>query len=316
MKRPFQVSSFKFQGERFRRAFTLIEMLAAMAVLSLITVMVAQLVSSSSLLAIGSRKRLDAEGQARLVLGRIGDDLARRLNRDDAQVLFANPSGNDAFYFYSEAPASFAFGVGSDEKSAVALVGYRINAAAGGDNEGRLERLGKGLQWSGTGASLILVSKDASGAVIPESLLETAWSSEVGGAPRYQNSTDTRYQILADGVIRLESAFLMEDGTLTQDPEGDGDGVTASLDGVAAIVVAIAVLDETSQKLTTPSQLAGIAGALSDPSAASFSADPPVLMAAQWQKEMNASGFAAAAGVPQVVASQIRVYQRIYPLKQ
>lgn len=316
MKKSFQVSSFKFQGGGFRRAFSLSEMLVAMAVLALITLMVAQLVSSSSSLAIGSRKRLDAESQARLVLGRIGDDLARMLRRTDAEVLFANPPGNDAFYFYSEAPASFDFSLTSDQKSSVALVGYRINAVAGGGNEGRLERLGKGLQWSGTGASLILASEDASGTVIPESLLKTAWSSEVGSAPRYQDSTDTMYQILADGVIRLESAFLMEDGTLTQDPDGDGDGVTASLEGVAAIVVAIAVLDETSQKIVTPSQLADLAGSLSDPSVSDFTDDPPALMAAQWQEEMNAGGLAAAAGVPQVVASQLRVYQRIYPLKK
>jgi len=305
-----------------RRAFTLTEMLVAMAVLSLIVLIVGQMVSSSSNLAIGARKRLDAEEQARLLMGRIGDDLTRRLIRKDVEVLFANPAGNDAFYFYSEAPASFDASVGSTKKSAVALLGYRINSDNSSDNYARLERLGKGLQWDGSSLSPIFVTYDSSGNVLSQSKLANAWPTAVGNSPEFRNGTDGKFQLLADGIIRLETAFLMKDGKITQDPNKSAapvgplaSPVTTDLTQVSAIIVAIAILDETSQKVAGASKLPAIASALDDPVATDLAKNPPVLMAQTWRDKIDSGAVASAAGIPAAVASQIRIYQRIYLLQ-
>ncbi|HSI86480.1 MAG: type II secretion system protein J [Candidatus Methylacidiphilales bacterium] len=305
------------RGSLRTRAFSMAEVLVAMAVLSLITLMVAQLVTSSGNLALGSRKRLDAESQARLVLSRIGDDLARMVQRSDADCLFATAPGNDAIYFYSEAPAAFGSGTGTADKSSVALVGYRI-ATAPSDNENRLERLSKGLKWSGSASSsaqsIVLVTTDASGMPVSASRMTNAWAGAVGTSPSYRNGTDTTYQLLADGVIRLEVAFLTTNGTVTQDPQGTGSGATTSLGKVSAIIVTIAVLDETSQKYVDKTKLTQIAAALSDPTQADFSSSPPLLVAKKWQNQLNSGTFATTTGIPTSVAAQIRVYQRIFPL--
>ncbi|PTX92197.1 hypothetical protein DB346_24975 [Verrucomicrobia bacterium LW23] len=311
-------SPLSHRARSVRNAFSMAELLVALAVLSLISVIVAQLVNSSGKVAMGSRMRLDAEGQARLVLGRIGDDLARRVRLRDADCLFVAANGNDSMYFYSEAPAAFGSGTVTQDKSGVALIGYRI-AGAGSENENQLERLGKGLKWAGATSgkpdSMILVSIDSAGAALPGSRMTNAFSSVVGAAPSYNDGVDSTYQLLSDGVIRLEIAFLKKDGTITQDVNGDGSRIASSLDDVAAVIVTIAVLDEYSQKQITKAKLAQIASALGDPTPAELSANPPVLMARKWQSELSSPAFATSVDAPASVIAKIRAYQRIYPLK-
>ena len=55
-------------------AFTLIEMLVACAVLSIVVVLVAQMVSSATSVTGASRKRVDADDQARMVFDRMEGD--------------------------------------------------------------------------------------------------------------------------------------------------------------------------------------------------------------------------------------------------
>ena len=95
-------------------AFTLVEVLVACAVLVLLVVMVAEMVGSATNVTSASKKRLDADDEARLVFDRMDADIALMLKRPDVSPLFlANANSNndpndpnDAFYFYSQAPAS------------------------------------------------------------------------------------------------------------------------------------------------------------------------------------------------------------------
>ena len=81
-------------------------------------------------------------------------------------------------------------------------------------------------------------------------------------------------------------------------------------------MVAVACLDPGSRKLVTDMDV--LAEALDDPnlstSAAVPTTDTAQLAAARWQRSIESPGFAARAGVPQVVAGAVRVYQRIFYL--
>src|SRR4051812_22771165 len=121
-------------------AFTLTELIIAVGVLTLLTSFVAQLVNNATIVTTHSRKRIDADGQARLVFDRISGDFAKMLKRTDVDYLFSKQTGNDRMFFYSEAPAYYDGGASSIKPhSSVALVGYRINTSY------QIERLGKEL---------------------------------------------------------------------------------------------------------------------------------------------------------------------------
>src|SRR4051794_37602138 len=90
-----------------RAAFTLTEMIIAMAVLTLLVTFVAQLVNSATILTTNSRKHMDADSQARLVFDRMGGDFSRMLQRSDVDYVFSKQDGNDKMFFYSEAPAYY-----------------------------------------------------------------------------------------------------------------------------------------------------------------------------------------------------------------
>jgi hypothetical protein len=90
---------------------------------------------------------------------------------------------------------------------------------------------------------------------------------------------------------------------------------------VKAIVVAIAMLDQTSRKLLSATQLGSISAAFVDPtedtnSTTGLLATSPHLMAEVWQNTLNEAGptLASATGVPKTAAAQVRVYQRFFYL--
>ena len=87
------------------RGFSILELLVAVAVLSILVVMVAQMLGSASTVTSGSRKRMAADEEARIVLDRMAADIARMVKREDVDSLFLSKAGNDEMYFYSESPA-------------------------------------------------------------------------------------------------------------------------------------------------------------------------------------------------------------------
>ncbi len=277
--------------------FSLLEILVAVAVMALLVLMVSQLVQSGTAVISGSRKNLDADAQAREVFSRFALDIAQMAKRADMDAIFSDQDGNKKIFFYSEAPGFAASGA---NLSSVSLVGYRV-ASSGG-----LERLGKGLPWSGAGTPTFLTYPTTnSSAALPQSTLAGTWSGALGSSPAYDGA-DPDYHSLATGVFRLEYCFQKKDGThtLTRDPaKGFRD--------VSAIILSLAVLDGDSRKIA--SDTTGMAAALPSPTAADLAAD--VLPAELWQNLVNNnSAFATSAGVPAPAASRVRIYQRAFPL--
>lgn len=274
----------------------MLEILVAVAVLGLLVMMVTQLVQSGSMAIAGSRKNLSADAQAREVFSRFALDVAQMAKRVDMDAIFSDQDGNKKIFFYSESPG---FASSSNNLSPISLVGYRVGANAG------LERLGKGLPWSGTGHPAFLTYSSTTSSAEPQSTLAGAWSSAVGASPTY-DGTDTDYHPLAPGVFRFEYCFQKKDGsyTLVRDP-------SKGFRDVSAIVLSVAVLDGDSRKIA--SDTSKLADALPSPTASDLASAK--LPAEIWQTLVNNNAaFASSAGIPAAAAQRVRIYQRAFPL--
>lgn len=295
---------------RHHRSFTLVEMLVSVAVLSLLLVIIATLTSSASRVADATGRHADAVEEARQVLDRIDGDLAAMLLRPDVDAVFAKQAGNDALFFYSQVPGYFT-GIASANRSPVSLVGYRI-APDNSTSQPALQRLAQGIAWSGSGAMNFLTVAPSSSLTFPAtnpgdtnslSTIAGQWQSVIGSAP-YDKGGSSSYHTIGSQVFRFEFCFLRRDGTYSTTP--------GSLSQDAAIVVAVAVLDEKSRRIA--SSLDGLASALPDIDDFHLSASPPVLMEDLWNKAVLGTDFASKAGIPPLAASQVRVFQRFYYL--
>src|ERR1700730_13141162 len=89
-------------------AFTLLELLISMAVLTLLILFVTKLVDSATTTTTASHKHMDADSQARLVFSRLAYDIAGIIKRRDLDAIFSKQLGNDKMFFFSEAPAYFS----------------------------------------------------------------------------------------------------------------------------------------------------------------------------------------------------------------
>jgi prepilin-type N-terminal cleavage/methylation domain-containing protein len=211
-----------------QKGFSLVELLASMSVLLVLTLIIVQLINSSTKATKFSTDKQDSLDQARLSLDLIGVDLASRIKRDELPMDFIKGGGNtsDQLGFYSQVAA---YGSPAPTRR-ITTVGYRIQKASGGSL--RLERGGLGSNWLGS------------------SLLKFQPTS----FPLIQ---DPDYQVLADGVIRFEICFLRKStGTLVVTAPDEED--------LGAIVVGLAVMDGNSRKLFTPEQIDDLAGSLQD----------------------------------------------------
>lgn len=129
---------------RTRLAFTLIEMLAAMAVFSLLMVMIFQAILLSSKVVGESEKKADAVAELRWSLDRIGIDLSARPARDDLPYRFEQLPGNDQMDFFSEMTA-YIPGSAPGQPRSVSLISYRIDVS--GASPPRLMRAASYLFW-------------------------------------------------------------------------------------------------------------------------------------------------------------------------
>jgi hypothetical protein len=83
---------------------------------------------------------------------------------------------------------------------------------------------------------------------------------------------------------------------------------------ISGVVVAIAVLDDTSRKIISTSALSTLAAYLPDVTAANLNNAPPTLMKQTWESKVQSPTFASTIGIPTAVASHVRVYQRYFYL--
>ncbi|MEZ0386755.1 MAG: type II secretion system protein J [Verrucomicrobium sp.] len=281
---------------RHRRCgFSLIELLVAMSVLSLLVLLIVQVVNGALGSTNLSRKRIDADSEARRIFDRLGFDLAAMLNRPDVDFLVRKAAGNDEMYFFAEAPARLGGGVVTQP---VSLVGYRVN-----DLE-QCERLGQGLTWDAA-PPLGPVFLTYSGADrVEASSLETAYASVL--------ADPEKYHVVGEGVFRMEIDFLLKPQTGTAakfssspfQSGGAGPFINKGkgLTDVQGMVVTLAIMDTGSRVLA--GDMTEVVGKFPD---TAEGATP----ASAWQTVAETPD---SLGLHRASAGQVRIYQRIFPL--
>jgi prepilin-type N-terminal cleavage/methylation domain-containing protein len=306
--KPASHTPLRETRSRHRAGFTLAEILVAISVLALLAAFMGQLLDSSSALVAYSDKHMDADAQARGTLDRLAVDFGEIVKRADASYYLKDgvatlQTGNDQLAFFSQVPGYLNSSPAPvpSTPSPVSLVAYRVNATTMG-----MERMGKGLIWNGaTGANTPIV-------FLPQTIA-SVW-------PQATNmSADANYETIAPGIFRFEYYYLLKgqvtpDGTsypavLSATPYDTRIPRHTSVNGlsdVAAIGVAIAVVDPASRHLVSNAQLTTLAGQMND-FQATISGSPavPGQMETQWTTAITASSL------PHLVSSAIRVYGRM-----
>jgi prepilin-type N-terminal cleavage/methylation domain-containing protein len=226
-------------------AFTLVELLTAIAVLSVLMVFISLIFSAASKATQLSRVRLDADRQARLIFDSMADDFTRMLRRPDVDFHFvkssttATPGANDTFFMFCENPGYFSSSLTSTTESNVSLIGYRINtlnnpptgtANTPTDTPYTLEKLAKGLAWDLQSASstypvpFLTFDSFVNGTLQSYTPDSNTTIDGIWGPPSLPTAidqptyTDTSFHMLGDSTFRLEFCFLLTDGTYSLYP--------------------------------------------------------------------------------------------------
>lgn len=241
------------------RAFSLIEVLVAATVFSILLVLFLQMTSGASELTGRSKRRMDSLVDARSALDRVGFDLDQRVRDLTVPVLVEKQAGSDALTFYAAAQS------GSTNRP-VSSVSYRVK-------DHLIQRGVQATAWSGT--NLVVFQ--------PTTLTQPA---------------DPDFDSLATAVFRMECSFLLKSThTLSATPP-------ASWNDVAAILVAVAVMDRREYDRLSSSDIDSLAAAFPDAVDGS-----PMLPA--WNTALSGlSGM-----VPTQAAGAVRIYQRCFSLE-
>lgn len=263
--------------------FTLVELLVAILVLTIIIFMLGQLAGNSAAVSRTGSKHIDTDSEARAVLDRMALDFAKMLKRTDVdyyikapagyknpnahgngQKLTTGQNGNDQIAFFSEVPGYNSTATSSSWQSPVSLVAYRINQAQTSSKTYlQLQRMGKGLLWNGVDNR---TSANAPYPIVflPGQIATTntgPWTGPWYAAVNNDNtgsSVDPDYETIGREVFRLEYYYLLKDGSIKDVPKipptswDFTQSVSANLNAfsdVEAIAVSIAVIDPASRSL-------------------------------------------------------------------
>jgi prepilin-type N-terminal cleavage/methylation domain-containing protein len=206
--------------------FTLIEILVAVAVLSIVVVGLSQILSLSMQTWQVGMSRTNCYTKARVVLDSVTADIQRGVFRSDVRN-FPTPASTSAptFTFYTRASGPTT---GTATVRPVSLVTYQLSSAA--NLQGYLLRSENTIAWTGTGPNIAFYQA-------PSSL--TAMTLPASGPPN---------DLLSTGVVQLEMIFLLADGTTLL--AKNYKYPTSS--PVVMIGVAVAVIDDKVLTLIQP----------------------------------------------------------------
>ena len=312
-----------------RRGFTLVEMLVSIAVLGLLAGILSKLIASASEIAEVESADGNSGLEAKQVLDRIGTDIASMLVRPDVDQYYLKVAGNDEFYFYSQAQSVFADSIDSTQQSPVALIGYRISSTVNNSGLPVLQRIAEGMTWDQSNASLAFLVFPARTSVTQALTATTGTIPSQWPKVVDDSQSDTNWQVVGNQIFRMEVCFQLRDGSFTltpptpstmQAPSTSGTSpappVAGSIVDTVGMIVALGVLDTRSRQVVPAGAWPNLTGntLLRDPSVQDFAASPSSLMDSIWTSAVQQGSFSQAAGIPSQAASQIKIYQRYYPL--
>lgn len=309
---------------RCRLGFSLIEILTAVAVLSILAMIILQLTSATRRSIQLSNRPVDAAAQARLALDRLGMDLTGLVKRQDCDFIAVNVSAGSGklLQFFSMISST---GLSSANNRKMSLLAYQIAPHADNDNMPCLVRAGMPISWSQSG----FFGLKANG--LPIRFTDTA-IFPTGIQPQSISS----YDVLAPGVIQMIVGFklypdnnpvTLSDGTTTtviNNARGqivyippvryltplDGSAAIPYIDltRVSSLIVGVAAIDLESLRLlkSSPSQVIDLANAFPVPPVNSS----PLQSWSVIAKDISMMPSA----LPLPVRQSVRVFQRSYPI--
>lgn len=275
-------------------------MLVAISVLALLVLLVTQLVNNTASITTLGNQRIDADSQARPLFERMALDLAHLVQRSDVSYYVKTAGspmpGNDLLGFYSAVQGYYP-----KTPSPISVVAYRVNSDASNSvAHNCLERMGKGLDWNGASPTNIPV-------VFLPLTLHGTWPS-VASSSEYDDPDPIKrtYEIVGPQVFRFEYYYLEKaTGELVSHPAAWTSLAAVATKDVAAIVVAIAVIDPRSKVLLSNSQIATLGESLPDHA----SGWGPDELLTRWQSALD-----SITNVPRPAISGIRLYERSFPI--
>ncbi len=308
-------------------AFTLVEMLVATTVLTLLLVLVTQLMNATTTVTAMGTKHMDADAASRALFDRMALDIGAMVRRSDVDYyLKGRPSansqaGNDQIAFYSEVAGYYPSGSTDTTQSPISLVAYRLNtdATANNPNLYKIQRLGKGLVWNGVNATdtPVVFLPVPLASPLPSPLPSPTPATTPSPAwPQAANmAADNDYEQIGPAIYRFEYYYLLKGQDVSTNPSilSDTPWDTraplshTSLNGlkdVAAIGVVIAVIDSKTRVIVSDSQLKTLSDQMVDFSNSMQPGD----LEARWQAAITASAL------PQIARSALRVYGRTFHL--
>ncbi len=204
--------------------------------------------------------------------------------------------GNDLLGFYSAVQGYYP-----TTPSPISVVAYRVNSDPSNSVAYNfLERMGKGLDWNGASPTNTPV-------VFLPLTLHGTWPS-VASSSAYDDSDPVKrtYEIIGPQVFRFEYYYLEKTtGTLVSYPAAWTSLPAVATKDVAAIVVAIAVIDPKSKVLLSNSQIATLGESLPD----YVSGWGPGELLARWQSALD-----SITNLPRPAISGVRLYERSLPI--
>lgn len=293
---------------RKHQGFTLLETIVACAVFILLAALIMQVLIATSQSTRLSVRSLEAAGQARLTLDRIGMDLAGALRRKDA---FFGPGTNNAnlllflsFVQSASGPASSPSG-----NRGLSSIAYRMANDPANGNRICLQRGSKALHWSDAGFAGL--GADGQPVAIPTGLQPAQADFDVlaSGVLRmcigYQLYPDNQTATLANGAVIPRARGQIVYSPPMRMVNGAPAGVDAGR--ISSLVVALVSIDPDSLKFLSASQVADLAGAFPDPAAIDE------LPAHLWVPKAN-NADELPTTVPLPARQSLRVFQRFYPV--
>src|SRR5262249_54590644 len=269
-------------------AFSLAELLASIAVLTLLVLIASRMVNSAANIATIGYRRMDAESQVRPVFDRMASDFAQMIKRTDVDYYVksdvVNELGNDRLAFFSNSPGYYPSG---GSQSPVSVISYRINTSNSSSSFNRMERMSKGLVWTG-------VSPINTPVLFGLQAIVTNWPAATDSS-----LPDFDYELIAPQIFRFEYFYLLKTGLISDTPGADG------MQDVSAISVVVAAVDEKSRQLLSESQITTLIGRLKDFDSSKPNSD----LAASWQSALDQTS-----DMPRTAISGVRIYQRYFNL--
>ncbi len=279
------------------RGFTLIEMLVAMTIFTILLGVMGsftgQIQQSVGLVS----SKVSAERSALEVIQQLDQDLQGRVRVPGAHFYWGKETGNDSLAFYTKRP-------GFEGKRSASWIHYRVQPEST-ERPSSLERGVSGLDYE-VGSPEVRtfpVSNSQSFESFPETI-----------AP-------ANYQSLSTQVLRFETAAMWLDSQgNSQDPKmklsGDPPLKTDNsldVESLRAMVITIVTLDAKLVRTLTATQKKAIAGQFKDAESTTIaSQNGSGTLAAIWSaKAEKFKELAAATSIPISTARALRVYERI-----